>query len=220
LSSGRGRSALDRAQERFGKLPLYFVENIGQTDSTVRYYIPGNDRSIYFANNGVTLSFSGQSGARIDQRWAVKLDFVGANPDAHPEGLDETEARVSYFSGSRSNWKTGARTYSRVIYRDLWPGIDLIYSGAPNRLKYSLHLRPGADPNRIRLAYRGADVRINGAGELEVTTPVTGFHDESPRSFQNVDGTEREVQTKFQLTRGTSSVQTYGFTLGKYDPRS
>ena len=31
-----------------------------------------------------------------------------------------------------------------MLYRDLWPGIDLCYSGGQDRLKYEFVLRPGA----------------------------------------------------------------------------
>jgi hypothetical protein len=42
-------------------------------------------------------------------------------------------------------------------------------------------VKPGADPQQIWLAYRGATVvRRNAAGQLEVTTPVGSLHDDKP----------------------------------------
>jgi hypothetical protein len=61
--------------------------------------------------------------------WVVKLDFVGADPAVQPVGRDQTDALISYFRGPHEEWQTGLRTYARVIYQDLWPGIDLHYSG-------------------------------------------------------------------------------------------
>ena len=37
-----------RLREAFGKLPLYFVENKGQLDAQVAYYLQGRDASMYF----------------------------------------------------------------------------------------------------------------------------------------------------------------------------
>ena len=37
-----------RIVEAYGKLPLYFVENRGQLDARVAYYIQGRDTSVYF----------------------------------------------------------------------------------------------------------------------------------------------------------------------------
>ncbi|HMX28129.1 MAG TPA: SBBP repeat-containing protein, partial [Blastocatellia bacterium] len=232
-------AAASMRREAFGKLPLYFVENRGQTDARAAYYVQGSDKAIYFTDRGLTFvlnggrkepslqpaSFDSQSAIRNPQseRWALKLDFVGARTDAHPEGDAPTEAVVSYFKGNPSEWKTGLKTYSRIIYRDLWPGIDLIYDGTVNRMKYSFVVRPGADPNQIRLAYRGASgVTVNGEGELEVQTPAGGFNDARPVSFQEVDGKQIEVTTEYRLP-GESAIHNpqsaieYGFTLGDYD---
>ncbi len=232
-------AAKSARNEAFGKLPLYFIENRGQTDARAAYYLQGSDKAIYFTDRGLTFvlngarnepflqpaSFDPQSAIRNPQleRWALKLDFVGARTDAHPEGDAPTEAVVSYFKGHPSKWKTGLKTYSRIVYRDLWPGIDLIYDGTVNRMKYSFVVRPGADPNQIRLAYRGASaVTVNDEGELEVQTPVGGFSDARPVSFQEVDGRQIEVTTEYRLPgesaiRNPQSAIEYGFTLGDYD---
>ena len=165
-----------RIEEDFGKLPLYFIENHGQMDSRVAYYVKGHDKSLFFTSQGVTFLLRGKGDvfstpgavlsrtsyspdtSQVDRsmRWAIRLEFLGANMDVKPAGIDRTKAVVSYFKGKRDEWKAGLKTYDGVMYRDLWPGIDLIYTGTVNRLKYRFVVRPGADPNRIRLAYRGA----------------------------------------------------------------
>ena len=43
-------------RETYGKLPLYFIQNQGQLDPRVAYYIQGGDKSIYFTGSGVTFS--------------------------------------------------------------------------------------------------------------------------------------------------------------------
>ncbi|MBI4774980.1 MAG: SBBP repeat-containing protein [Deltaproteobacteria bacterium] len=232
-------SAAPSVMETFGKVPLYFVENRGQTDPRVAFHVQGQNTSVYFTNEGVTFrtweyksaSNEGRSlvrpvnyepaPSREVASWVLKLDFVGADPKVVPVGRDETQARISYFTGSRDQWKAGLRTYSTIVYPDLWPGIDLIYSGGVNRLKYSFLVKPGADPNRIRLAYRGAtSVSVDGAGRLVVDAPVGGFTDEAPVAFQDVDGTRVQVAARFKPTPETGSgAVLLGFDLGPYDPR-
>jgi hypothetical protein len=109
-----------------GKMPLYFVENRGQTDPRVGYYVQGRNATLYFTPQGVTFALPGPA-AR--QRQVVKLDFVDADPKVKPVGQELTPAVVSYFKGPRAHWQTGLRTYARVVYADLWEGIDLVYSG-------------------------------------------------------------------------------------------
>ena len=88
-----------RIQEAYGKLPLYFIENKGQVDSRVAYYVQGSDTTLYFTHEGVTFGLTGEDGCGGGScfaknlpgpqpmgRWAVKLDFVGANPKATVKG--------------------------------------------------------------------------------------------------------------------------------------
>ena len=228
----------------YGKLPLYFIENQGQLDPDVSYYIQGGDKSIYFTGRGVTFaltdagdekpssealvrpaSYGGAGVARAlspqreAQRWVVKLDFVDADPKARPVGQEPTAAVISYFKGAREEWTTGLPTYASLVYRDLWPGIDLVYTGTGSRLKYTFVVQPGADPSQIKLAYRGASgVRINDAGQLEVSTPLEDFQEDNPYAYQEVEGQRLEVEAAYSLeAEGSEGVQ-FGFRVGAYDP--
>jgi hypothetical protein len=232
-----------RVEEAFGNLPLYFIENQGQLDARVAYYLQGRE-SVYFSSEGVTIALTGPAvpapgpdadetrtlaermslrspaepdGAR--QRWAVKLDFVGASPGVRPNAEDPTPAVVSYFKGPREQWKTGVKTYSSLVYRDLWPGIDLVFAGSGSRLKYTFLVGPGADPERIQLAYRGATaVRLTGAGELDISTPAGDFRDEKPYAYQDIEGRRVEVEAAYALNpEAPTEAQGFRFSLGAYD---
>ena len=231
--------------ETYGKLPLYFIENQGQLDARVAYYMQGRDSSVYFTAEGVTFVLTGpgeqeaRDVARVHsvsygglvsasqatlggevQRWTVKLDFVDANPRARPVGEEPTSAVISYFKGPREEWKTGLPTYASLVYKDLWPGIDLVYTGTGGRLKCTFFVQPGADPNQIQMAYRGATaVRINDAEQLEVSTPLGGFEEDTPYAYQEVEGQRQEVAAAYVLTGEASHRVQYGFRLGAYDRR-
>jgi hypothetical protein len=222
------------------KLPLYFIENQGQVDRRVSFYARGARLGVYFTPGGLAYVISGDSprreaepigrlalrpaafdGARPaeanDQtrRWALKLEFVGASDAARPEGLEPTPAVVSYFKGSPEHWKTGLSTYAKVMYRDLWPGIDLVYTGAGGRLKSTFIVHPGADPSRIRLAWQGAEeLRVNAQGQLEVSTPAGQFQEERPYAYQELADRQVEIPSAYRL----ESANTYRFELGAYDP--
>ena len=175
-----------------------------------------------------------ESGEENDpaERWIVKLDFVGANPDSKPKALEETGAVISYFRGKPENWLTRVPTYSKIIYPDLWPGIDLVYSGTFQQLKYEFIVHPGADPSRIRLAYRGASqVTMDEKGQLLVETPEGSFHDGSPEAYQEIGGKRVNVAMSYRLLpeagdsaklgsgNGETNAQTftYGFDVANYD---
>jgi hypothetical protein len=219
------------ATSAFGKLPLYFVENRGQADPSVAYYIQGRDRSIYFTNKGFILTMvdskEGQprqpriqpaSPASVEShqsQWSLSLEFVDSDASVRPDGLVPTDAVMSYFKGPRDQWKGGLKTFSSIVYRNLWPGIDLVYAGAVNRMKYSFRVKPGADPAQIQLAYRGeSSMTITGGGELEVGTPFGVVRDERPVSYQDIGGQHSLVSTEYELSGKDDG---YGFHVGAYD---
>jgi len=204
------------------EMPVVFIENDGQLDPRVGFYVHAADKSLYFTRGGVTFLLSGNLAGddpATTEHWTVKLDFVGADPDVAPVGGELTEGVVSYFRGTPDDWTTGVHTYRKLVYHDLWPGIDLVYSGTVQRLKYEFVVAQGADPSQIRLAYRGAEsVSLDEAGQLHVVTPVAGFQDDVPISYQNLDTGRAAVATAYSLpVDGPDGSREYGFELGSYD---
>jgi len=198
-----------------GRLPIHFVENHGVCSEEVAYFVSGADKTLFFTPTGMTIAFHDRT-----RRWAVKLDFVGADPNVKPRGEDRRRATISYFVGREADWKTGLPTYGKIVYENLWPGIDLVYRGRVNRMKYEFRVRPGADPRHIRLRYRGADrVFVTETGGLRVETPVGGFEDASPVAYQVVDGERRPVEMAYDRDRKIeASGAGYRFRLGHFDP--
>ncbi len=212
--------------ENFGRLPLYFIENWGQMDAQVGYYIHARDKSIYFTPDGVTFVLSEPiasnkrdpsgfaSDAPASERHAVKLEFLNANA-VKPQGTEKTEAVFSYFRGRQDEWRTGIATYLGVTYANLWDGIDLTYDGARGSLKYTFTVKPHADPGQIQLAYRGADsVTLTDAGGLIIATPAGNLHDGAPVVWQEIEGKRVDVPARFRLDEDAGTV---GFVLGDYD---
>lgn len=228
------------------KLPLYFVENRGQFDSRVAYAVAGPNDALYFTQEGVRIAVACGRGGGADEpssrapiqkaalrtgaeasaprRWAVRLDFVGSDPDVRIEGQQATPAVMSYFHGQSKDWKTGLPTYRAIRYAGLWPGIDLVYSGTGERLKYSFTVSPGVDPGKIRIAYRGAtSLSLDESGRLEMSTPVGSLFDEPPRAYQEVRGRRVDVAAAYALDSsggddGHGGHDGYRFVVGAYDP--
>ena len=205
----------------FGRMPVYFTANEGQMDERVAYYINGKDKQIYFTQEGVTFVLIGDDKGEDNtlERWVVKLEFTGADKNVSPKGEEETGAVISYFKGRPEEWRTGIATYARVVYANLWPGIDLVYRGAEGRLKYAFVVHPGADPGMIRMVYRGASqVTVTDEGELEIKTPLGGFADGRPNAYQEEDGKRVDVGIEYDLKEeeGEGSYS-YGFRVGEYD---
>jgi len=175
------------------------------------------DNTLYFTSDGITFALIGKEYDET-QRWSVKLDFVGANT-IKPKGEDRQEAVFSYFKGKKEDWKTSLPTYSQLVYENLWPGIDLVYTGTINRLKYKFIVKPNADPNQICLSYKGAsDLLVTDNGELNVTTPVGEIVDGTPYAYQESSNRRIDVPMSYDLCGGTKDNGfDYRFRVGSYD---
>jgi uncharacterized repeat protein (TIGR01451 family) len=228
IPAGSASSAVIRD---FGKIPIYFIPNEGQVEGPAKFYIQGKDKTVYFTPEGVTYALSYGAKPSFDKnpiprqvpdtnesrRWAVKMDFIGARQDVVPEGLEETGGVISYFRGKPEDWHAGLPSYVKIIYRDLWPGIDLVYRGDIDKLKYEFIVHPGADPGVIRMALSGAKKAwVDEAGRLEIETPAGRFADETPTAYQDIDGRRVDVPMAFKLENSDSIVYSYSFSISDY----
>jgi len=198
-----------QVRETYPDLPFYFIENQGQRDARVAYYAQQGGANLYFTTEEVVLALPGT---------VLRAHFVGANPDARVTGQHPQKATVSYFVGKDpEQWHNQIPTYSEVTYHDLYPGIDLTYTGRDGALKYTFVLQPGAEADGIRLAYAGAEkMRLAENGDLLITPEGAelSLRDTAPYVYQEIDGAQVPVAAAFKLY----DDHTYGFTLGTYDP--
>src|SRR5262249_8900368 len=107
-----------------------------------------------------------------------------------------------------------------VVYRELWPGVDMVFRQSRGRLKYELVVAPGARPDAIRLAYRGAErVELDGAGNLRLRTARGVRQEPRPISYQEIDGRHVPVESRFAAPGPGRPDAEVGFAPGPYDPR-
>lgn len=211
--SSRGKDAerSDRGEALLADLPLSFIDNRGQADERAAFQLHGSRMPVFFTEGGLALSLAHPT--EPSQRWGLRQDFLGARR-TRPTGERQLSGLVSYFRGSPGMWKAGIPTYGGIVYRDLWPGIDLAYAGEGQTLKYELRLAPGADPANIRMRWRGAgDVRIEEDGSLSVDTSAGTISDSAPVAYQRIAGRRVLVEVEHKLNGATT-----GFRLGAYDP--
>jgi hypothetical protein len=207
------REALDA----YGKLPLSFVPNKGQTnEETVRHYAQGAGYGFFFTQEGATLSFADGKGRGGH---ALTLDFLGADPHATLTAQKRLSGEVNYLVGDDpAKWRQGLPTHGELLYGGLWPGIDMAVRGDGGKLKYEFHLKPGSSVEDVRLAYRGAQgLSVGAEGQLLVQTSLGVLEDAAPVSYQRIGGKRVAVESRYKLLEGEGGG--YGFWVGAYDPR-
>ena len=222
VESGVTRHAL----ARYRQSEISFARNAGQTDRRVRYVAHTAGASFYFTTRAATLAFTRQTvaangtgaaraeaAAQASEGLALRLRFVGANPDVELAVGDRTAGTLNYLAGPRREWRQRLPTYRELTYRELWPGIDLVFRGRGGTLKYEFHVAPGADVGAIRLAYAGARrLAVGPAGGLQVKTAFGTLEDAPPVSYQRVGGRTVPVASRYTLSDRRSNG--YGFAIG------
>ena len=190
------------AARAHGKLPLAFVQNRGQTDKRVHYYTQGAGHAFYFTRDKAVLTFS-----KKEKAVALRLTPLGASPSMQLVASERAPGKVNYLVGSERH--RNLSTYRELAYRNVWPGVDLVFRGQGGTLKYELRVQAGADLSRIGLAYGGADgVSVGKGGNLLIQTPLGTLRDSRPRSYQRIGGKHVAVGSRYAVKSGGSA---YGF---------
>jgi len=196
-----------------GYFPLRFEENRGQADAAARYVARGSGGVLLFCDHEIAIAVPegsgvGESNASLS---VVRLSFPGSNPQSLPVAEELAPGVASYFKGQDSKgWKTGIPTYRRVVWSELYPGVDLVCYGVGNRLEYDFVVQPGADPGVIRLAFDGVDdVHVDAEGHLRLDTGSGEVVHQSPIVSQEAE----MIAGAFRVT-GDREV---AFSLGEYD---
>ncbi len=194
------------------QLPFRFVENEGQQDGRVAYYAQQGGASVYFTAKEAVMALP---------EAAVRQRFVGADREVEIRGAREQEVKCSILrgdSGGRSYSDIAA--YAEVAYRDLYPGVDLKYTGSDGALRYELVVQPGTKVDTIRLAHAGVEgLRVAEDGDLLIVPEGGGtpLRVAAPTAYQDVAGERRAVDGAFALYEPGWHGQDYGFTVGQYD---
>ena len=183
--------------------PLHFERNDGQAGASVRYLARGRGYTLSLTDSGAVLS----GGKDV-----LRVRLVGAKGRLEAE---PAPGRTNYLVGSDpSKWRTNIPHFSRVTYREVYPGVSVTYYGQETRAEYDIAVAPGANPNRIRMRFEGAEgVSVDADGAVHARTMHGEFVQHAPVAYQ-LEGEERHpVQARYVLAKG-GEVR---LALGPYD---
>jgi hypothetical protein len=223
--------------ENYARQPLAFTENRGQWDERALFRVEIGGVAFFFCRNEVSYLFvrntresgnpplareaemPGGSEKPLHEKEAIliKAKFIGANNDVDIHGEDRLPHDNNYFLGNDPNlWRTGVPNYSSVVYRELWPGIDLRYHGNGNGMKYDFIVNPGADVSHIRVRYEGvSDLAVTTQGVLEARTAFGPVYENTPLIYQEIDGAFQRIDGHYVVYDG----ETFGFEISEgYNP--
>jgi hypothetical protein len=186
-------------------VPVFFIANHGQAPRAVRFMAKGSGLTAYFLRREILL--------RAQGAW-VHMRFEGASSSVRVEGASQLPGRANFLMGDEARWHRDVPTFGAVRYRNLYPGIDMVYGGAGFRLKSEFVVAPGAEPARIRIRYGGAGApALQPDGALSIAVGVERLGEAPPCIYQERNGVNTPVEGRYAL-RADGAV---GFSVGAYD---
>jgi hypothetical protein len=212
----------------YGKFPLTFEENRGQTRRAVKFVSRAPGYTAYLTATGATFSLklpnqSAVENPKLRQKAdkvppAQKSDtltmrFVGSNERPEIVGDEEVPTRTNYYIDKKRI--ENVSNFGRVTYHDMYKGIDAVFYGnASHQLEYDFVIAPNEDPAQIALDFDGAtSITTDGEGNLVISTANSAMMQHGPIAYQTIDGVKRDVEVEYIV-----NDRQVTFTVGSYDP--
>ena len=200
---------------------LEFVENKGQWPEAIKFQAQTVAGAFALQNNGYRVLVHNpqdlaalnthprekNSASTIPENFdgvlhshAYEVKFLNANPNPTivPEKIQSSYN--NYFIGNDSTkWASGCKIYKAVVYKEVYPGIDIRYYTNEAQLKYDIIVHPGGDVSKIALYIDGADgIKIKNRA-LEIKTNVTTVSELAPYTYQLKQEGKKEVTCDYSV---------------------
>jgi hypothetical protein len=182
-------------------IPAVLFENHGQADPAVRFILRNKSLQAYFRPDEI--AFNGNVRLRFGEARAL-------------QPLEPANGRLSFLIGQDpSKWSTNLHLYSGVVYRDIYPGIDMRWKIGDGVVKSEFAIAPGVDYKMLRLRYSGMlGMRIHPSGSLELQTQKGALREREPAAYTiDRNGRKQHVRAIFRIVH-RGEVQ---FHVAPYD---
>ena len=191
-----------------------FEENHGQFNKSVRFASRRADQSIFLTANEAVFTMPVKDSKK--KSFTLRMEFNRANKNSTFSGLDAASGKTSYLRGNDvSKWQSDVSTFEKVKYENVYEGVNLLwYNNEAGDLEYDFVVAPNADYHQIELKFKGAKkLELSKNGDLLIYTKNGILHQRKPVSYQTIDGTRREVASRYKLN-GNNKAE---FVIGNYD---
>ena len=121
----------------YGKLPLTFEANAGQTDGRVKYLSRGAGYTLFLTSgNEAVLSLARVTSKGERKSATVRMTMRGSTPASAIRPSDPRSTVSNYYQGQDSGkWLRDVRHFGRVTYDGVYPGVDAVYYGNQRQLE-------------------------------------------------------------------------------------
>lgn len=165
---------------------VYHLKNGGvsyqlnRVDSWIRRYDPAHS-----SNADEKETYSNSFIPDQTTVYRLDIDWLDTRKGAEIYRLGERDGTSNYYMTHCPTGVLGVKTYSEVIYRSIYEGIDLRWYEKNGQLEYDFVVSPGADHRKISMRVSGAtSIRIDSKGNIVFATPLGEISEQSPVVMQ------------------------------------
>ncbi|HLZ41523.1 MAG TPA: SBBP repeat-containing protein [Candidatus Sulfotelmatobacter sp.] len=231
VQSSQAKLAGSQLAAQYAQIPLAFERNQGQTDARVKFLSRGHGYTVFLTSDEAVLefrkpaavpSFAAPRSTGNLQTGVVHMKLVNASAEPAIAALDQLPGISNYFVGrDPRGWHSGVANFARVKYRNVYPGVDLVYYGNQGQLEYDFVLQPGANPEEIRLELLGLDQTgeqhaplLDATGAVIAETSAGDVRLHKPVIYQRTQsGDTRQIDGHYRLL----ADHHLGFEVSAYD---
>jgi hypothetical protein len=149
--------------------------------------------------------------SREQEYFEIQIQMQNSQKDAEITTLNPM------LSGNDA-WLTSLPDYARIKYANIYPRIDMLWSGDQGQLKMQFVIAPGGDPRKIQLQMLGADqIHMTPEGSLQLVTGQKLIEIPRPVAYQSADesGAKSVVQSRYVI----KNKNIVSLELGPYDSK-
>jgi hypothetical protein len=197
-------SLLNQAQSK-----VFFTENLGQVIDQNSKQRPDvlfggvvGNMAFHLRKNGISyqLNEAYKYAKEIPEktlRYRLDLDWINCNPNCQIKKEGAHKDYNNFYDEPYPNGIHHVKSYDRVMYQEIYPGIDLQFYGKENILKYDFVVQPLANVAQIQLKIKGATkIILQQDGSILIKTPLGEVHEGAPFALQ--DGNKVNIKWKIK----------------------
>jgi len=192
--------------------PLCFTENKGQLENTdVQYSMSTPGMNLYIGKGMLHYQFRKQEGTGKGvssmHTYNMSVTLLGANTAAKVIATGKQEYYENFYTSAAHTDGLTAHTYSKITYKEVYPGIDWVLYIKGDKVEYDFVVAPGADASLIQLQYGGATaLNITADGGIAAKTPMGLVQEKKPYAYETKTG--KQVAANFKLRNNVVSFET------------
>lgn len=206
---------------------IKFIENKGQllssdgkVASDVLYYGDAGNVRYLIRKNGISYVFTKEIGSPIKQEsitdefsmdenrkrwkerktegWRIDMNWIDVNAIIQTIGEKPLSHKLNYYTPQFPNGLIGISTFEKVLVKNIYKNIDVVFYSHNNQLKYDYIIQKGGNYKQIKFAFEGAQKIQLENDTLSLITTLATVNDFIPKCYTTQNGKSKNIKMEFK----------------------